>query len=239
MSDHDHLCVHGREIACLECVDDARAERLACETELAEIERLRAEVNGHRDGEAQEIVTLRNQLTNALDSLKYEHDRRLEAERERDEARASETRQYDQAVEATVRMLRAEQERDEARALNARSICVWCGTILPSPDGGAPEDRVRVMWEHAEHCDKRPEKRLADHIDALERDRDAEAENARLAQDRVARLTEGNLRLIGLLKSCRPYVETMSLPPLSPLDKTWVGARAVLARLDAALGGQP
>ena len=33
MRDLDHLCVHGREIACPECVDDARAERLARETE--------------------------------------------------------------------------------------------------------------------------------------------------------------------------------------------------------------
>lgn len=46
-----------------------------------EVRRLRAEVDGQRDGEAQEIVTLRNQLANALDSLKYEHDQRLQIER--------------------------------------------------------------------------------------------------------------------------------------------------------------
>ena len=34
MSDHDHLCVHGREIACLECVDDARAERAEAEQQI-------------------------------------------------------------------------------------------------------------------------------------------------------------------------------------------------------------
>lgn len=43
---------------------------------------------------------------------------------------------------------------------------------------------------------------------------------------------------IALLKACRPYVETMSLPPLFSLDKTWVGARGVLARLDAVLKGE-
>lgn len=46
-----------------------------------EIARLQVELSGQRDGEWQEIVTLRNQLTNALNSLKYEHDQRLQIER--------------------------------------------------------------------------------------------------------------------------------------------------------------
>lgn len=52
---------------------------LTTEKELAA---LRAQVAGQRDGEFQEIVTLRNQLANALDSLKYECDQRRQAEQE-------------------------------------------------------------------------------------------------------------------------------------------------------------
>lgn len=73
---------------------------------------------------------------------------------------------YDR-IEAALATARA--ERDEARANNARSVCVWCGTIMPFPNGPdtAPEQRVQIMWEHAEGCDKRPERRLTDEIDRL------------------------------------------------------------------------
>ncbi len=70
--------------------------------------------------------------------------------------------------EADDQIAKLERERDEARANNARSICIFCGTITPFPVDAPPEERVRVMWQHAEHCDQRPEKRLAARIEELE-----------------------------------------------------------------------
>jgi cell division septum initiation protein DivIVA len=74
-----------------------------------------------------------------------------------------------EADEAKIAQLT--REKAEAQANNARSICVWCGTITPFPNGPevTPEERVRVMWEHAEGCEKRPERRLADALEASER----------------------------------------------------------------------
>jgi cell division septum initiation protein DivIVA len=74
-----------------------------------------------------------------------------------------------EADEAKIAQLT--REKAEAQANNARSICVWCGTITPFPNGpeATPEERVRVMWEHAEGCEKRPERRLADALEASER----------------------------------------------------------------------
>lgn len=64
-------------------------------------------------------------------------------------------------------------------------------------------------------------------IEQAERDRDAKAEHARLAQDRVQRLTEANLRLVGLLQEITGSYQVRSV--LTDDQRV---------RLDAALAGR-
>ena len=86
MKDLDHLCVHGREIACPECVDDARAERLGREAQRVESETQRAK-NKRRWLEASEradvLLAEIERLNATLDEV---CDLRVRLARERDEA---------------------------------------------------------------------------------------------------------------------------------------------------------
>lgn len=97
---------------------------------------------------------------------------------------------------------------------------VWCecGDEVTSPSW--PDGDPVLCWV----CTAEHKRRIED----AERQRDAEAENARLAQDRVQRLTEGNLRLVGLLREITQGWQVLSI--LTDDQR---------ARLDAALGGQP
>lgn len=137
------------------------------------------------------------------------HDCLQRAERERDEARAAilEPGGWEAMYKGQRdRADKAERERDELRQEKAT-------------------DAWHTGWQEAVR-----------RMQQAERDRDAEAENARLLQDRVQRLTEANLRLVGLLKECREWVEHAADKAMPLGRSNYAVAIKLLARLDAALG---
>lgn len=184
-----------------------------------------------------EIERLRAERDENEGAFKVWRRRCQEAERERDEARAE------------IERLREERDewRTEARIRTAEltaSKCE-CGSLRSERD----EARAEGERQYDQAVEATQRALVAEH------DRDAEAENCRLMQDRVQRLTEGNLRLVELLREatsdecvvCGASLHpNMSIPPHCEdcvveddvaCDHE-ARVNAFRARIDAVLGGR-